>query len=200
MQNIEIDKILILDFGSQYTQLIARRIREQSVYCEIQPYNFDIKKILEFNPKGIILSGGPSSVYDDGAPICSSEIFNLNLPVLGICYGMQLMSHLLGGKVNRSDKREYGRASVKINTAKGILEGFENGSETDVWMSHGDKVDEIPQGFVQIANTSNTPFAVIANFEKKLYGVQFHPEVNHTARGIEMIKNFIFSVCGASAN
>ncbi|EKE02343.1 MAG: hypothetical protein ACD_20C00399G0028 [uncultured bacterium] len=194
-----LNKILILDFGSQYTQLIARRIREQKVYSEIHPYNYDLAEIKKFNPKGIILSGGPSSVYDTDAPICSTEIFYLGIPVLGICYGMQLMSHLLGGKVAYSDKREYGRAIIEIKKPLSLFEDIDT-SELAVWMSHGDKVDTIPPDFTQLALSSNTPFAAIANHERKLYGVQFHPEVAHTNNGTQILRNFVFSACQCDPN
>jgi len=197
---INLDKILILDFGSQYTQLIARRIREQKVYCEIHPFNYNLDEIKKLDPKGIILSGGPSSVYDESAPICSEQLFSLGMPVLGICYGMQLMSYLLGGKVTRSDKREYGRAIIEITEPTGVFEGFKTSENISVWMSHGDKVDAIPSGFSQIAHTSNTLFAAIAHAERKLYGLQFHPEVLHTNCGMDILKNFIFKVCGCSPN
>ncbi|MEI7474059.1 MAG: glutamine-hydrolyzing GMP synthase [bacterium] len=200
MDNINLDKILILDFGSQYTQLIARRVRELNVYCEIHPFNYDLEKIKEFNPKGIILSGGPSSVYEENAPYCTREVFNLGLPILGICYGMQLTSFFLGGKVVPSQKREYGRAAIEIIENQGIFKSFELGQKFDVWMSHGDKVDAIPEGFVQIALSDNTAFTAIANYEKNIYGVQFHPEVVHSTNGTEIIGNFLFEVCKCDPN
>lgn len=200
LDNVNLDKILILDFGSQYTQLIARRIRELNVYCEIHPFNYDLDKIKKFNPKGIILSGGPSSVYQENAPYCSQEIFSLGLPVFGICYGMQLTSFFLGGKVIPSEKREYGRAAIEIIESKGIFKSFKAGQKFDVWMSHGDKVDAIPEGYEQIALSENTAFTAIANYEKNIYGVQFHPEVVHSANGTEIIGNFIFEVCKCDPN
>lgn len=200
LDNINLDKILILDFGSQYTQLIARRVRELNVYCEIHPFNYDLEKIKEFNPKGIILSGGPSSVYEENAPYCTREVFNLGLPILGICYGMQLTSFFLGGKVVPSQKREYGRAAIEIIENQGIFKSFELGQKFDVWMSHGDKVDAIPEGFVQIALSDNTAFTAIANYEKNIYGVQFHPEVVHSTNGTEIIGNFLFEVCKCDPN
>ncbi len=195
-----LDKILILDFGSQYTQLIARKIREQSVYCEIHPFNYGIENIKKFAPKGIILSGGPSSVYDDKAPLVEKELIELGIPVLGICYGMQLISHLLGGKVFSSDKREYGRTEIQILSDKGLFEGFDTAVSKTVWMSHGDKIEKLPDGFEIIAKTSNTPYCAIANKGKQLYAVQFHPEVVHTQDGIKVLRNFIFGICGCSAN
>lgn len=194
-----IDKILILDFGSQFTQLIARRIREQNVYCEIHPYNFSIDKIKKYNPKGIILSGGPSSVYDEDAPVCGEEIFKLDIPILGICYGMQLMSKILGGEVIPSSKREYGKALIDIKNHAGLFENFDSSEET-VWMSHGDKVNKVPDGFIQLALSTNTSYAAIADFNRKFYGVQFHPEVVHTNNGVKMLENFVFSACQCSNN
>jgi GMP synthase (glutamine-hydrolysing) len=201
MQQVnDLDKILILDFGSQYTQLIARRIREQNVYCEIHPYNYCIDEIKQFNAKGIILSGGPSSVYDKESPICNAKIFDLNIPILGICYGMQLISHLLGGKVIKSNKREFGRAGLSVSNTTGLFNEFGTTNEFNVWMSHGDKVDSIPADFVQIASSDNTSFAAIANFKKDIYGVQFHPEVVHTDNGSKILGNFLFSICKCSSN
>jgi len=199
-QTTNLDKVLILDFGSQYTQLIARKIREQKVYCEIHPFNYTLDEIKAFNPKGIVLSGGPSSVYDDGAPICDKKIFDLNIPMLGICYGMQLMSHLMGGKVSRSDKREYGRAFIQVANPCGIFCNFNIEKEYPVWMSHGDKVEMIPDGFTGIASSDNTPFASMVKEDKSFYGVQFHPEVIHTDSGVKMLKNFVFHVCGCAPN
>lgn len=195
-----LDKILILDFGSQYTQLIARRVREQSVYCEIHPFNYAMDKIKSFNAKGIILSGSPSSVYDENAPLISQELFSLDIPTLGICYGMQFMSHILGGKVEHSSKREYGRANISINSNTGLFEGFKSSENLDVWMSHGDKVTKIPQGFIQIASTKNCPYAAVMNPERNFWGVQFHPEVVHTNQGEKILGNFLFSVCKCSSN
>ncbi|MEI8388431.1 MAG: glutamine-hydrolyzing GMP synthase [bacterium] len=195
-----LDKILILDFGSQYTQLIARRIREHSVYCEIHPFNYDMEQIKKFNPKGIILSGGPSSVYDKDSPMVSQELFDLGIPALGICYGMQLMSHVLGGKVECSNEREYGRASININKNAGLFNGFNSSENLDVWMSHGDKVTEIPEGFITIASTENCPYAAVMNPELNFWGVQFHPEVVHTNQGEKILGNFLFSICKCSSN
>ncbi len=195
-----LDKILILDFGSQYTQLIARRIREQSVYCEIHPYNHNIEKIKEFNPGGIVLSGGPSSVYDENAPLVPKELFNLGIPTLGICYGMQLMSQTLGGKVEHSPKREYGRACITLNNCSGLFEGFDSASQLNVWMSHGDKVTQIPEGFITIASTENCTYAAVMNPELNFWGVQFHPEVVHTNQGEKILSNFLFSICKCSSD
>ncbi|MBA4371328.1 MAG: GMP synthase (glutamine-hydrolyzing) [Thermodesulfovibrio sp.] len=191
------DKILVLDFGSQYTQLIARRIREGKVYSEIFPYNVPIEKIRAFNPKGIILSGGPSSVYDEGAPVPDLEVFNLGIPVLGICYGMQLMARHLGGEVSRSAKREYGSAELTIDDDADFLWGISQ--QTRVWMSHGDRIDRMPEGFFVIAHTENSPVAAMANRKKRFYALQFHPEVVHTDEGTRLLNNFVYNVCGCQA-
>ena len=190
------ERILILDFGSQYTQLIARRVREAKVYCEIHPYNMPLSEVQAKNPKGIILSGGPASVYGRKAPIPDERILSLNIPVLGICYGLQLIVHLYGGKVKGATHREYGSAFIKVIDNKDLFHGFEKGNTLKVWMSHGDKVEELPSNFVRIAESSNSPIAAIANREKGIYGVQFHPEVAHTPRGMDILKNFLYTVCG----
>lgn len=189
------DRLLVLDFGSQYTQLIARRIREKKVYSEIYPYNVPIEKIREFRPKGIILSGGPSSVYDRGAPRPDTRIFELGTPILGICYGMQLMAHLLKGRVSRAAKREYGRAELLIDDASCLFGGIDARSTT-VWMSHGDRIDRLPEGFSAIAHTENAPVAAMAERKKRLYALQFHPEVAHTEMGQTILSSFIFDICG----
>ncbi len=194
------DGVLILDFGSQYTQLIARRIREQHVYCEIQPDTYPLESVRAASPRAIILSGGPASVFAEDAPTVDPGVFDLGVPVLGICYGMQLMSHLLGGKVERADEREYGPARVEVLQAEGLLHGFKIGGHLDVWMSHGDRVETLPAGFEVIARTSNSPFAAVAHLERQIFGVQFHPEVAHTPRGVEMLRAFLFEVAGCKAN
>jgi GMP synthase (glutamine-hydrolysing) len=191
-KDIHKEKILILDFGSQVTQLIARRIREQSVYCEIHPYNVSFEDIKEFAPKGLILSGGPASVYDKDAPHCDARIFELGVPVLGICYGMQLMTHMLGGKVERSVKREYGRAVMSLDDITDLFAGFDGSAE--VWMSHGDRIEQMPEGFTRISHTEHCPVAAMKDNKRRFYGVQFHPEVVHTPRGDEMLGNFLFSI------
>ena len=188
------DKILVLDFGSQYTQLIARRVREGKVYSEIFPFNAPIEKIKEFNPAGIILSGCPSSVYDKEAPIPDLEIFKLGLPVLGICYGMQLMAHSLGGEVAKAAKREFGRAELMVDDDSDFLWGVSQ--STKVWMSHGDRIEKLPAGFSIIGHTDNSPIAVMANREKKFYALQFHPEVVHTDEGVRILHNFVYNICG----
>jgi GMP synthase (glutamine-hydrolysing) len=188
--------ILILDFGGQYTQLIARRVREHKVYSEIHPFNLPLERIRALEPAGIVLSGGPSSVYDDGAPLVSPELFALGVPVLGICYGVQLASHVLGGKVSPSAHREYGRAQVRLEGNSPLFTGFTPGEEISVWMSHGDRVDGLPGGFRVIGNNPSTPAAAVEAPERRFYGVQFHPEVAHTPRGGEILANFLFRICG----
>lgn len=192
--DIHSQKILILDFGSQYTQLIARRIREQKVYCEIHPFNCGEDFIREFSPKGIILSGGPSSVYDKEAPTINKSIFKLGVPVLGICYGMQLTAKLLGGKVERSKKREYGGADLLIDEAGDLLSGI--GAKAKVWMSHGDKVIGLPKGFKTISHSDNSSICAMRDESGLVFGVQFHPEVVHTPKGDKILKNFVMKVCG----
>ncbi len=185
--------IAILDFGSQYSELIARRIRETQVYSEVLPYHTSVEKIRNFAPKGIILSGGPNSVYDEHAPMCDPEIWNLGIPILGVCYGMQLMAQQLGGEVARSDRGEYGKAALFIDDPTDLLTNVEDGST--MWMSHGDSVLTLPEGFGILAHTENTPCAAIAHAQKKLYGVQFHPEVVHSVGGISLIRNFVYHIC-----
>lgn len=188
-------RILILDYGSQYTQLIARRVRECQVYCEIFPYDVPLSAIKEFKPKGIILSGSPASVFAAHAPLSPREIFYLGIPTLGICYGMQLMTHLLGGKVSSSEKREYGRSDLFIDETEDLFVGFDASWPIQVWMSHGDRIDSLPPGFFSIAHSANSPIAAIKNPELRAYGVQFHPEVAHTPLGKEIIKNFLLRIC-----
>ena len=187
------DKILILDFGSQYTQLIARRIRELKVYSEIKPYYITPEEVLSLSPKGIVLSGGPSSIYDLQAPLCSKKILQLQCPVLGICYGMQLMAHLLGGQVEKATKGEYGKAYLEISDNRDLFQGLPQ--KIQVWMSHGDRVLTLPPDFKVLARTENSPYAAIANRERALYGLQFHPEVVHTPRGKTILSNFLFNIC-----
>ncbi|MBI5017526.1 MAG: glutamine-hydrolyzing GMP synthase [Deltaproteobacteria bacterium] len=196
MADIHDQKVLILDFGSQYTQLIARRIRESRVYCEIHPCTLSLDEVRRFGAQGIVLSGGPSSVYDEGAPLLDAGVFELGVPVLGICYGMQLMTHLLGGTVARGLRREYGLAHLTVDDSRGILAGFRTGDPIPVWMSHGDRIEVLPAGFSALAHSTNSPVAAMAHAEKPFFGVQFHPEVVHTPRGTEIIENFLFDVCG----
>jgi GMP synthase (glutamine-hydrolysing) len=189
------DKILILDFGSQYTQLIARRVRELGVYCEIHRPDLPLADIQAFAPRGIILSGGPMSVEQQGAPRCVPEVFDLGLPVLGICYGLQLMSKMLGGRVDRSAHREFGPANVEVLSARGPFAAFKAGAQLKVWMSHGDRVDQLPPGFSPIGRSGNAPLAAAAHDSKPIYGLQFHPEVVHTVEGKEMLRAFLFTDC-----
>jgi GMP synthase (glutamine-hydrolysing) len=188
------EKVLILDFGSQYTQLIARRVRELKVYCEIHPYVMSLEEINEFAPKGIILSGGPRSVYDRDAPSVDPELFDLGVPILGICYGIQLINHLLGGEVAPAVSREYGFKSFHINDFQDLFHGL-NPTET-VWMSHGDRLEHLAPGFEVIGASDSSPFGAIRDRQRRIYGVQFHPEVHHTPRGKEILSNFLFRICG----
>ncbi len=186
--------IVIIDFGSQYNQLIARRVREGHVYCQIEPPSISAAQIKVLSPEGIILSGGPASVYQKGSPRVDPGIFDLGIPVLGICYGMQYMVDTLGGKVSKAQKREYGFAKLRIKDAAGIFDGIKK--ETRCWMSHGDHIQRIPRGFRITASTPNTGVAAIENTKKGFYGLQFHPEVAHTPKGKRMLKNFLFKICG----
>ncbi|GLI35049.1 glutamine-hydrolyzing GMP synthase [Desulforhabdus amnigena] len=188
------ERILILDFGSQYTQLIARRIRESHVYCEIHPYNITLEAVKDFQPKGIILSGGPSSVHDDGAPLSDPEIFSLDIPILGICYGMQLMAHQLKGAVEKADRREYGPATIDIDDAGDLFLDVEK-EGVRVWMSHGDRILNLPQDFKVLAHSENSPIAAMGLPARRFYGVQFHPEVVHTPCGKTILENFLFRIC-----
>ena len=196
--SIKREKIVILDFGSQYTQLIARRVRANSVYSEIIPFPYKIKNLKTDNIKGIILSGGPHSVYEKNAPKMRRSILNLNVPILGICYGHQLLSYLFGGKVVRTKKREYGYAKLLIDKKDNLFYGVSKNSQ--VWMSHGDKVLELPQEFIPLAHTRNTQFAVVKHKKLPIYGLQFHPEVTHTTIGDRILKNFLIRICGCKGN
>ena len=191
------ETVLILDFGSQYTQLIARRIRELGVYCEIHPFSAEIEKICALDPKGIILSGGPNSVYEDGAPHCSSQVIDLGVPVLGICYGLQLISYFLGGKVEPSNRREYGAARIRLLGGGRLLANLPQ--DFPVWMSHGDHVTVAPPGFQVTAETDNG-LGAVENVEKGIYGLQFHPEVAHTSDGAKILSNFVKNVCGCACD
>ena len=200
--DIHAQRILILDFGSQYTQLIARRVREIGVYCEIRAWDMDEAEIREFDPKGVILAGGPESVTEGGSPRAPALVFELGVPVLGICYGMQTMAEQMGGKVESSDQREFGYAKVRLSgSASRLLEGIEdhianNGALLlDVWMSHGDKVTVLPEGFSVIASTDSAPIAAMCNPAKHFYGVQFHPEVTHTKQGGRILERFVHEIC-----
>lgn len=193
IESLNRQMLAILDFGSQYSELIARRIRETEVYSEVLSYRTSIEQIRQLNPKGIILSGGPNSVYDDQAPQCDPEIWELGIPILGVCYGMHLMVQQLGGTVERAERAEYGKASLSIDDPTDLLTNVEDGST--MWMSHGDSVKSLPNGFEVLAHTENTSCAAIAHHEKKLYGVQFHPEVVHSVGGQALIRNFVYHVC-----
>jgi GMP synthase (glutamine-hydrolysing) len=189
------NRILILDYGSQFTQLIARRVREAHVYCEIHPASVDLGFVRQFAPKGIVLSGGPNSVFDPGAPTADPGILDLGVPVLGICYGMQLVAHLAGGKVTPSGAREYGRAEVTVRDATGLFAGFEPETCITVWASHGDRIDRPPPHFTVTASSPNAPVAGFRHESRPIFGVLFHPEVAHTPRGAEILHNFLFTVC-----
>ncbi len=192
------ETLLVLDFGSQYTQLIARRVRELGVYSEIHPFNISIEKIRSMRPVGIILSGGPSSVYEQGAPKSSAEVLELGIPVLGICYGLQVIADQLGGRVDPFARREFGKAVLKVDKGDDLLEGLDGA--TTVWMSHGDSLSQLPKGFEPIAHTDNAPICAIRNPAKKIFGVQFHPEVVHTQQGKKILSNFLMRVCGAKGD
>ncbi len=195
-------KILILDFGSQYTQLIARRVREANVYCEMHPWDVSESFVRAYKPAGIVLSGGPASVTGDDTPRAPQCVFELGVPVLGICYGMQTMAAQLGGQVEPSRKREFGYAQVQVTLDNSLLRGVRDALDThgmpvlDVWMSHGDKVTDLPPGFEIIASNAATPIAAMADIAHQFYGVQFHPEVTHTVQGKTMLKRFLHDVCG----
>ncbi len=188
------ERILVLDFGSQYTQLIARRVRESHVYCEIHPFNIGMDRIRAFGARGIILSGGPSSVHDEGAPLADPGIFTLGVPVLGICYGMQLMAHQLEGAVEKADRREYGSAIIDLDAASTLFLDVER-ENVRVWMSHGDRILRLPPGFSVLAHSENSPIAAMGDSARHLFGVQFHPEVVHTPCGKTILENFLFRVC-----
>ena len=191
------DRVLILDFGSQFTQPIARRIRERGVYCEIHPCGISLDAVRRFAPQGIVLSGGPSSVLDADAPFAHREVLELGVPVLGICYGLQWMCQQLGGVVEASDDREYGRAQLKLERrGDPLFAGLEDRPARTVWMSHGDRVLRLPEGFERIASSDNSPFAAVRHRERPLYGIQFHPEVAHTEGGVELLANFVHGICG----
>ncbi len=189
-------RILILDYGSQYTQLIARRVREAQVYCEIHPFDRTPEEVRAFAPSGLILSGGPSSIYDDDAPMADAKILEMGLPVLGICYGMQYLTHVLGGGVAGAADREYGNAEVTVEDDLDLFHGFSVGEAELVWMSHGDRIERMPDGFRALAGSENSPVAAMADRGRGFFGVQFHPEVAHTPNGTRMLKNFLYRICG----
>lgn len=190
--------VLVLDFGGQYNQLIARRVRECGVYCEVHPYDMPVEKIKELNPVGIIFTGGPNSVYSEDSPKCPEGLFDMGVPVLGICYGNQLMAHTLGGDVKAEEAREYGRTETRLENGCALFEGLEPTAVT--WMSHTDYIARVPEGFTVTAKSDNCPVAAMQNPERKLYGVQFHPEVNHTQGGTKILRNFLFKVCGCTGD
>ncbi|MED5262839.1 MAG: glutamine-hydrolyzing GMP synthase [Myxococcota bacterium] len=194
------ERILILDFGSQYTQLIARRVREQNVYCEIQPFDVGLDAIRRFDPAGIVLSGGPSSVSEKGAPTVDPELFETGIPILGICYGLQLLVHLLGGRVEAAEDREYGRAVLEQKRADSLVGDVETASRRTVWMSHGDRVLSLPEGFCVLAESPNSPFAAVRDETRPIWGLQFHPEVAHTEGGDELLARFVREICGCNGN
>lgn len=195
---MEREIVLVLDFGGQYNQLIARRVRECSVYCEVHPYNMSLEKIKEINPKGIIFTGGPNSVYGDEAPHCSREIFELGIPILGICYGSQLMAHLLGGSTATAPTSEYGKTEVEVDNSSAILDNVSG--KTICWMSHTDYIEKAPADFKVTATTPVCPVAAMECVEKKLYATQFHPEVTHTQEGVKILSNFLFKVCNCKGD
>jgi GMP synthase (glutamine-hydrolysing) len=188
--------IIVIDFGSQFNQLIARRVRENNVYCQVEPSDIPLEKIRDLNPEGIILSGGPSSIYEKNAPRIDKAVFDLGVPILGICYGMHYMIHALGGNIQKADKREYGFASLEIKKPCPLFRDMDSGFQC--WMSHGDSAIDLPDDFIITASTSNTPIAAIANPDKNFYGLQFHPEVEHSINGSLMIRHFLFDVCKCS--
>ena len=192
------ETVIVIDFGGQYNQLVARRVRECNVYCEIYSYRTELSKIKEMNPKGIILTGGPNSCYEEGAPTYTKELFELGIPVLGLCYGAQLMSHVLGGKVEKAPVREYGKTEVMVDNSS-ILFG-DVSSKTICWMSHFDYISQVAPGFKISAYTADCPVAAAENPEKKLYAIQFHPEVLHTVEGTKMLSNFVYKVCGCAGD
>ena len=189
------DKIVVLDFGSQYSHLICRRIREFSVYAELVPFDITAEQLAKLDPKGIIFSGGPASVYNSGAPIPENKIFEMKLPILGICYGHQLIVNNYGGKVRRANK-EYGSSLLMVDNDSDLLSGLEKSIRA--WMSHGDEAEQVPKNFEIIGHTESAKAAAIANREKSIYGIQFHPEVVHTEQGVEILKNFVLKICKAN--
>ncbi|MCJ7632271.1 glutamine-hydrolyzing GMP synthase, partial [Candidatus Bathyarchaeota archaeon] len=192
------NSVVVLDMGSQYAHLIVRKVRECQIFSSLQPFNISPKELLKHQPKGIILSGGPASVYGKNAPACDPQVFQLGIPVLGICYGFQLMAQYLGGKVEKAGKKEYGSAFLFVDDATNILSGL--GERETVWMSHGDRVSILPPQFICLAHTDNSQFATAGDLKHNLYGLQFHPEVVHTPKGIEIFRNFLFKICNAEPN
>jgi GMP synthase (glutamine-hydrolysing) len=194
------ETVLVLDYGGQYSQLIARRVRELGVYSELHPFNISLDRIRAMAPRGIILSGSPHSAYEDGAPLSSKEIFDLGIPILGICYGLQLLAFQLGGEVDKAARREYGHADLMVDDASDLFSGISSSpaAPLKVWMSHGDHITRIPPGFEPIGHTSNAPICAIRDPARKIFGVQFHPEVVHTPKGREILRNFLYAICGCA--
>ena len=195
LDHLHEERILILDYGSQYTQLIARRVRESQIYCEIHPFDMPLEAVRAFRPKGIILSGSPASVHDAAGPVSDPEVYSLGVPVLGICYGMQLMAHQMGGSVEKASQREYGPATIDIDKQTDLFRDIER-EAVRVWMSHGDRILALPLGFVVLAHSQNSPVAAMGDASRRLYAVQFHPEVVHTPCGKAILENFLFLICG----
>ena len=190
------EMVVVVDFGGQYNQLIARRVRENNVYCEVYPYNKALEKIKELQPKGIIFTGGPASVYEENAPKMEAEVFELGIPVLGMCYGMQFMAHTLGGHVTSAETREFGKTPTQVDVSSPLFKGLSE--EEIVWMSHVDYVAKVPEGFKIVAHTKDCPVAAMQNEERRLYAMQYHAEVLHTEHGKEMLHNFLYEVCGCT--
>lgn len=190
--------IIVIDFGSQFNQLIARRVRENNVYCQVEPADIHLDKLKELAPTGIILSGGPSSIYEENSPTIDAGIFDLGVPILGICYGMHYMVHTLGGTIKQASKKEYGFAELRIHPGNPLFKQMDDSFQC--WMSHGDSAKALPEGFEITAQTDNTPIAAIADYARKLFGLQFHPEVEHSINGAAMIRHFLFDVCGCEQN
>ena len=197
-QNLSKEKVIVIDFGGQYNQLVARRVRECNVYCEIYSYRTDIEQIKAMNPKGIILTGGPNSCYEADSPTYTKELFELGIPVLGLCYGAQLMMHVLGGKVEKAPVREYGKTEVMVDKTSPLFGDV--AATTICWMSHFDYISQIAPGFKITAHTADCPVAAAENAEKKLYAIQFHPEVLHSVEGKTMLSNFVLGVCGCAGD
>ena len=192
--------ILILDFGSQYTQLIARRVREARVYCEIHPYSVAAEAVRDLQPEGIILSGGPASVYEADAPMLEAVVIETPVPFLGICYGMGVLHRLVGAEIARAERREFGAARLFVDDTRDLFAGFSRADSSQVWMSHGDKSESLPAGWAVLAHSPSSPIAACRDVSGRLFGVQFHPEVVHTERGSEVLRNFLFRVCGCQPN
>lgn len=195
---MEQEKVIVIDFGGQYNQLVARRVRECNVYCEIYSYKTDLNVIKDMKPKGIILTGGPNSCYEEDSPTCTKELFEIGVPILGLCYGAQLMQHVLGGKVEKADKREYGKTKCEVDASSALFKGVSE--ETTVWMSHFDYISKMAPGFKSVAHTADCPVAACENVDASLYAIQFHPEVLHTVEGTKILYNFVRNICGCEGS